>query len=51
MEGDLSSFNFSVFLIDFVADEDNRNVVTNSSQVLIPLGDILVGDSSGDVEH
>lgn len=51
VEGDLSSFYFSVLLINFVSDEDDGNVVTDSSQILIPLGDILVGDSSGDVEH
>ena len=51
MEGDLAGFNFSVFLIDFVSDENDGDVVTDSGEVLVPLGDVLVGDSGGDVEH
>ena len=42
---------FAIFLIDFVADEHDGDVVADSSEVLVPFGDIFVGDSGGDVEH
>lgn len=51
MEGDLAGLDLSVLLVDLVSDQDDRDVVTDSGQVLVPLGDVLVGDSGGDIEH
>ena len=35
----------------FVALQDNRNVCTDSSQVILSVGNILVGDAFLDVKH
>lgn len=51
MESDLSSFDFSVLLINLVADQHDWDVIADSSQILIPLGHILVCDSCGDIKH
>ena len=51
MESDLSGLDFSVFLIDLVTDQNDGNVVADSGEILVPFGDIFVGDSGGDVEH
>ena len=51
MEGDLAGLDFSVFLIDFVSDEDDWDVIADSGEILIPFGNIFVCDSGGDIEH
>jgi hypothetical protein len=51
VEGDLSGLDFSVLLVDFVADEHDGDVVADAGQVLVPLGHVLVGDAGSDVEH
>lgn len=51
VEGDLAGLDFSVLLIDLVSDQDDGDVVADSGQVFVPLGDVFVGDSGGDVEH
>ena len=45
VESDLLGLDFSVFDIDFVAYEYNWNVLANSGQILVPLGNIRVGDA------
>ena len=51
MEGDLAGFYFSVFLIDFVSNQNNGDVITDSGEIFIPLWHVFVGDSGGDIEH
>ena len=51
MESDLSGFDSSVLLVDLVSDKDDGDVIADPGEVLVPLGDILVGDSGGDIEH
>jgi hypothetical protein len=51
VEGNLSSFDFSVLLVNFITNQDDGDVVTDSSEIFIPLGNVLVSNSSGDVEH
>lgn len=51
MEGDLFGLDFSVFDVDLVADEDNGNALANTSQILVPLWYISVGDTRASVEH
>ena len=51
MEGDLAGLDLSVLLVNLVSDENNGDVVTDTSEILIPLGDVLVGNSGGDIEH
>lgn len=51
VEGNLSGFDFSVFLVDFVPHQHNRNILADSRQIFVPLGDTGVGDSAGDIKH
>jgi hypothetical protein len=51
VESDLSSLHFSVLLVNLVANQNDGDVVANSSQILVPLGNVFVGDSSGDIKH
>lgn len=51
MESDLAGLNFSVFLINLVSNKNNGDVIANTGEILIPLGDVLVGDSGGHIEH
>ena len=51
MESDLTGLDFAVLLIDFVAHQHDGDVVTDSGEVLVPLGHVLVSDPGGDVEH
>ena len=45
VESDLSGLDFSVLTVNLVSDQDNGDVIADSGQVLIPLGDIFIGDS------
>ena len=45
VESDLLGFYLSVLNIDFVTDQDNWDVFTNSDKILVPLRNILIGDS------
>ena len=51
VESDLLGLDLSVLHIDLVSDQDNWDVLTDSDEILVPLGDILVGDSSAHIEH
>lgn len=51
MEDDGLCFNFSVLNINFVTAQDNRNVFTNSDEIAMPVGDVLVCDARGHVKH
>ena len=51
MEGDLFGLNFSVFDIDLVTNQNNWNLLTDSSQIFVPFLDIGVGDTGTDIEH
>jgi len=51
VEGDLSRLNFSVLLINFVSYKHDRNVITDASEVLVPLGHIFVSDSGCHIKH
>lgn len=51
MESDLAGLYFAIFLVNFVSNKHNRNVVADSSEILVPFGHVFVGNSGGDVEH
>src|ERR1700761_3407395 len=51
VESDLLGLDLSVLNIDLVSDQDNGNVLTDSDEILIPLGYVLIGDSRADIEH
>lgn len=51
MKHDALGLYFSVFNIHLVATEDNGNVLTDTDQVTMPVGYVLIGDSGGDIKH
>ena len=51
VECDLAGLNLPVLLIDLVSHQDDGDVVANSGEVLVPLGDVLVGDPGGNIKH
>ena len=51
VESDLLGLDLSVLDIDLVANEHNGDVLADSDEILVPLGDVLVGDSGADIEH
>ncbi|KAH3659974.1 hypothetical protein OGAPHI_007179 [Ogataea philodendri] len=51
VESDGLGLDFSFLDIDFVTTQDNWDVFTHSDQVSVPVRNVLVGDSGGDVEH
>ena len=51
MESDLLGLNLSVLHVNLVSDENNGNVLANADEILVPLGDILVGDARAHIEH
>jgi len=51
VEVDLASLQLTVLDISLVSNQDDGDVFTNLGQVLVPLGDVLVGLTRSEVEH
>lgn len=51
VEGDGLGLHFTVLDVDLISAENNWNVFTYSGQIAMPVRDILVGDTSGNIEH
>src|SRR5271155_3921719 len=51
VECNLLGLNFSVFHINFVANQHNRNILTNSDQILVPFRHILISYSTTHIKH
>ena len=51
VERDLLGLHLAIFHVDLVADEADGNIIANTNQVLVPLGNVLVGDTRGHIEH
>ena len=51
VESDGLGLDLALLDVDLVAGQDNGNVLANADQVTVPVGDVLVGDARGDVEH
>ena len=51
MESDLLGLDLSILDIDLVTNEDDWDVLADSHEILVPLWDVLVGDSGADIEH
>lgn len=41
----------SQILSYLIAHKHNRDILTDSGQILVPLWDVFIGDSGADVEH
>lgn len=51
VESDGSSLDLTLLDVDLVTTQHNWDVLTNSDQVTVPVRNVLVGDSRGNVEH
>lgn len=51
MEGDFLGLNLAVLDVDLIAAENDGDVVADTNKILVPVGDVLVGDARGDIEH
>ena len=51
VKGDLLGLHLAVLDIDFVATEDDGDVLAHSGEVSMPSGHVLVGQAGGDVKH
>ena len=51
VELNVTGLHLSVLDIDLVSDQHDRDVLAHSNNVSVPVGDILIGDSTGNVEH
>jgi hypothetical protein len=50
-EGGICEKCFPDLDIDFVSAEHNGDVLANALEVTMPVGNVFVGDTGGDVEH
>lgn len=51
VESDFLGLDLAVLDVDLVAAEDDGDVVADTDEILVPVGDVLVGDAGRDVEH
>lgn len=51
MENNGLGLDFPILDVNFVARQDNGNILANSYQIPMPVGNVLVGDSGSDVKH
>jgi hypothetical protein len=51
VEGDGLGLDLALLDVDLVAGQDDGDVLADADQVTVPVGDVLVGDARGDVEH
>ena len=51
MEGDLLGLDLAVLDLYLVPREDDGDVLAHPGKVAVPVGDVLVGDAAGNVEH
>ena len=45
------SFDLAVFDFNLISGQDDRDVLTNTSEITMPVRNIFVGDTGGNVEH
>lgn len=51
VESDGLGLHFTLLDVDFVAAEDDWDILANANKIPMPVWYVLVGDSSGDIEH
>lgn len=51
VEGDHLGLDLPVLHVHFISTEDNGDIRTDANEIAMPVRDVLVGGSSGDVEH
>ena len=51
VEGDGLGLHLALLDVDLVSAKDDRDVLADTDEVTVPVGDVLVGDTGGDIEH
>lgn len=51
VEGNLLGFDFAVFDFDLVSSEYNGDIFADPSQITVPVGNIFVRDTRGNIKH
>ena len=51
VESDLLGLDLAIADIDLVADEDDGDLLADTGQILVPLGNVGVSDARADIEH
>ena len=51
VECDGLGLDFTLLYIDFVAREDNGNVLTHANEISVPVGNVFVGNTGRHIEH
>ena len=51
VESDGLGLYLTLLNIDLVTAKNNGDVLTDTDEITMPVGDVLVGDSRGDIEH
>lgn len=51
VEGDGLGLDLALLHVDLVTGEDDGDVLTDTDEVTVPVGDVLVGDTGSDIEH
>ena len=51
VESDLLGLDLAILDFYFVSAQDNWDIFTNSGQITVPVGNILVGNTRSDIEH
>ena len=51
MESDLLGLDLSVLNFHLISTQNNWNVFANSGQVTMPVGNIFVSDTGGNIKH
>ena len=51
VEGDGLGLDLALLHIDLVSGEHDWDVLADADEIAVPVGDVLVGDTRGDVKH
>ena len=51
VESDLLGLDLSVLDVDLVSNKDDRNVLADTDEILVPLGNVSIGDTGAHIEH
>jgi hypothetical protein len=51
VESDCLSLHLSLLNINLVTGEDDGDILADADQITVPVGNVLVGNAGGDVEH
>lgn len=51
VKGDDLCLDLALLIVDLVAAKNYRYALTNTEEITMPIGNVLVGDARGDVKH